>query len=146
MKRISLFRNYIWQWCIMFLLSAIHCGLLYSLYVPDWKFSVSQSTWSTIYELKCSVRGDLGPACNSAGMVDRYILGINHLYAKPVYRNMKECNGSNMPSWCHAAFDPEGILRMWEHQELLEENTLRESVNLFARDVEGVYILAMYLY
>ncbi|XP_060176211.1 uncharacterized protein LOC132606649 isoform X1 [Lycium barbarum] len=110
MKRISLFRNYIWQWCIMFLLSAIHCGLLYGLYVPDWKFSVSQSTGTTIYEVKCSVRGDLGPACNSAGMVDRYILGINHLYAKPVYRNMKECNGSNMPSWCHAAFDPEGIL------------------------------------
>ncbi|KAG5582017.1 hypothetical protein H5410_052644 [Solanum commersonii] len=117
MKRVALFRNYICQWCIMFLLSAIHCGLLYGLYVPDWQFSVSQSTGSTIYEVKCSVRGDLGPACNSAAMIDRYILGIDHLYAKPVYRNMKECSGSNrdtvsesMPSWCHAAFDPEGIV------------------------------------
>lgn len=117
MKRIAFFRNYIWQWCIMFLLSAIHCGLLYGLYVADWQFSVSQSTGSTIYEVKCSVRGDVGPACNSAGMIDRYILGIDHLYAKPVYRNMKECNGSNsdtvsksVPSWCHAAFDPEGIV------------------------------------
>ncbi|XP_049375002.1 uncharacterized protein LOC125840058 isoform X1 [Solanum verrucosum] len=117
MKRVALFRNYICQWCIMFLLSAIHCGLIYGLYVPDWQFSVSQSTGSTIYEVKCSVRGDLGPACNSAAMIDRYILGIDHLYAKPVYRNMKECNGSNrdtvsesMPSWCHAAFDPEGIV------------------------------------
>ncbi|KAK4724569.1 hypothetical protein R3W88_027348 [Solanum pinnatisectum] len=117
MKRVALFRNYICQWCIMFLLSAIHCGLLYGLYVPDWQFSVSQSTGSTIYEVKCSVRGDLGPACNSAAMIDRYILGIDHLYAKPVYRNMKECNRSNrdtvsesMPSWCHAAFDPEGIV------------------------------------
>ncbi|KAH0721610.1 hypothetical protein KY284_006640 [Solanum tuberosum] len=117
MKRVALFRNYICQWCIMFLLSAIHCGLLYGLYVPDWQFSVSQSTGSTIYEVKCSVRGDLGPACNSAAMIDRYILGIDHLYTKPVYRNMKECNGSNretvsesMPSWCHAAFDPEGIV------------------------------------
>ncbi|KAL3326387.1 hypothetical protein AABB24_037192 [Solanum stoloniferum] len=117
MKRVALFRNYICQWCIMFLLSAIHCGLLYGLYVPDWQFSVSQSTGSTIYEVKCSVRGDLGPSCNSAAMIDRYILGIDHLYAKPAYRNMKECNGSNrgtvsesMPSWCHAAFDPEGIV------------------------------------
>ncbi|XP_004248650.1 uncharacterized protein [Solanum lycopersicum] len=117
MKRFALFRNYICQWFIMFLLSAIHCGLLYGLYVPDWQFSVSQSTGSTIYEVKCSVRGDLGPACNSAGMIDRYILGLDHLYTKPVYRNMKECNGSNrdtvsesMPSWCHATFDPEGIV------------------------------------
>ncbi|KAK4345457.1 hypothetical protein RND71_035633 [Anisodus tanguticus] len=60
--------------------------------------------------VKCSVRGNFGPACNSAGMIDRNILGIDHFYAKPVYKNLKECNGSNMPSWCHSAFDPEGIL------------------------------------
>ncbi|KAF8405435.1 hypothetical protein HHK36_010341 [Tetracentron sinense] len=65
----------------------------------------------------CAVRGDLGPACNSAGMIDRYVLGVDHLYQKPVYRNLKECNSSNngevlesLPSWCHAPFDPEGIL------------------------------------
>jgi len=97
------------------------------------------------------VRGDLGPACNSAGMIDRYILGLDHLYKKPVFRNLKvpyklshffvqwfttyfdmlilntliakfynfqECNMSSTgqvsdssPSWCHAPFDPEGILR-----------------------------------
>ncbi|KAK6136629.1 hypothetical protein DH2020_029612 [Rehmannia glutinosa] len=42
-----------------------------------------------ILQVKCSVRGELGPACNSAGMIDRYILGFDHLYAKPVYRNLK---------------------------------------------------------
>ncbi|XP_070043330.1 uncharacterized protein LOC107786738 isoform X1 [Nicotiana tabacum] len=117
MKRVTILSNYIWQWGIVFLLSAIHSGLLYGLYVPDWQFSVPRSTGSSIYEVKCSVRGDFGPACNSAGMIDRYILGMDHLYAKPVYRNMKECYGSNntrasstMPSWCHAPFDPEGIL------------------------------------
>ncbi|KAH6768642.1 hypothetical protein C2S51_013978 [Perilla frutescens var. frutescens] len=68
-------------------------------------------------QVQCSVRGDLGPACNSAGMIDRDILGIDHLYTKPVYRNLKECNISSdgqvpqtSPSWCHAPFDPEGIL------------------------------------
>lgn len=40
-------------------------------------------------QVKCSVRGDLGPACNSAGMIDRYVLGIDHVYTKPVYRNLK---------------------------------------------------------
>lgn len=40
-------------------------------------------------QVNCSVRGDMGPACNPAGMIDRTILGIGHLYAKPVYRNLK---------------------------------------------------------
>lgn len=47
--------------------------------------------WKVLFveQVKCSVRGDLGPACNSAGMIDRNVLGIDHLYAKPVYRNLK---------------------------------------------------------
>lgn len=44
---------------------------------------------SFFLKVKCEVRGDLGPACNSAGMIDRYVLGIDHLYKKPVYRNLK---------------------------------------------------------
>ncbi|XP_059647462.1 uncharacterized protein LOC132293836 [Cornus florida] len=123
-RGICSFRNYSWHWLIAFSLSAIYLGLLYGLYVPDWQFKVLDSTssflsanGSCIYKVTCSVRGDLGPACNSAGMIDRYVLGINHLYTKPVYRNLQECNISNngtvpesSPSWCHAPFDPEGIL------------------------------------
>ncbi|XP_057769235.1 uncharacterized protein LOC130989293 isoform X1 [Salvia miltiorrhiza] len=116
-------RIYNWQWCVVLLLSVVYLGLLYGLYVPDWQFVVqsdsSMATASnyTVYLVKCSVRGDLGPACNSAGMIDRDILGIYHLYTKPVYRNLKECSISGdgqvpqtSPSWCHAPFDPEGIL------------------------------------
>ncbi|EPS65922.1 hypothetical protein M569_08853, partial [Genlisea aurea] len=108
-----------WQWCVMVLLCGLYSGLLYGLYVPDWEFKELQSnTTSHVYQVKCSVRGDLGPACNSAGMIDRYILGINHLYKRPGYRNLKECKGSSSrgqvpetsPPWCHAPFDPEGIL------------------------------------
>lgn len=36
-------------------------------------------------QVKCGVRGDTGPACNAAGMIDRTILGIQHLYRKPIY-------------------------------------------------------------
>ncbi|XP_073292771.1 uncharacterized protein [Primulina huaijiensis] len=50
-------------------------------------------------------------------MLDHFVLGLDHLYAKPVYRNLKECNISShgqvpliSPSWCLAPFDPEGIL------------------------------------
>ncbi|XP_060963283.1 uncharacterized protein LOC133032802 isoform X1 [Cannabis sativa] len=108
--------------CLAILLSAIYTGLLYGLYVPDWKFKVLPAASSlpsndtSVYMVKCSVRGDLGPACNSAAMIDRYFIGIDHLYAKPVYRNLKVCNMSNgqvpesSPSWCNAPFDPEGIL------------------------------------
>ncbi|XP_031127259.1 heparan-alpha-glucosaminide N-acetyltransferase-like [Ipomoea triloba] len=110
------FLNYIWHWCTVLALSAIYMGLLYGLYVPNWQFSVPQTTSlhssneSHVYKVNCSVRGDIGPACNSAAMIDRYILGIDHLYGKPVYRNLEECKVSNPPSWCYAPFEPEGIL------------------------------------
>ncbi|KAK6136605.1 hypothetical protein DH2020_029638 [Rehmannia glutinosa] len=106
--------------CVVLLLSVIYLGFLYGLYVPDWQYMVQSDSSlvtannSFVNTVKCSVRGDLGPACNSAGMIDRYILGFDHLYAKPVYRNLKECNISSQgqvpetsPSWCHAPFDPE---------------------------------------
>ncbi|XP_015893157.2 uncharacterized protein LOC107427291 isoform X2 [Ziziphus jujuba] len=122
-REVGLFKGYYWHWCIVFALSAIYAGLLYGLYVPDWQFNASPaiselpSNASYSYKVKCSVRGDLGPACSSAGMIDRYVLGVDHLYAKPVYRNLKECNISSngqvpksSPAWCHAPFDPEGIL------------------------------------
>lgn len=117
-------KTYYSHWLVAAILLAIHSGLLYGLYVPDWQFDASLSTSSlppiqvpNVYTVNCSVRGDLGPACNSAGMIDRYILGLDHLYKKPVFRNLKECNMSSTgqvsdgsPSWCHAPFDPEGIL------------------------------------
>ncbi|XP_041010183.1 heparan-alpha-glucosaminide N-acetyltransferase-like isoform X1 [Juglans microcarpa x Juglans regia] len=115
------FKSYFWHWCIAFSLSAVYMLLLYGLYVPNWQFtapalasSLSPSNDSNVYMVRCAVRGDLGPACNSAGMIDRYILGVDHLYMKPAYRNLKECKISDgqecSPPWCDAPFDPEGIL------------------------------------
>ncbi|KAK7351934.1 hypothetical protein VNO77_11719 [Canavalia gladiata] len=122
-KELGFFKSYYWHWFVSVILLALYSALLYGLYVPDWQFDASASTSSwppsggDIYMVNCSVRGDLGPACNSVGMIDRYIIGLNHLYRKPVYRNLKECNMSgkgqvsdSSPSWCHAPFDPEGIL------------------------------------
>ncbi|XP_074589913.1 uncharacterized protein LOC141845808 isoform X2 [Curcuma longa] len=121
----GLFKDYYFQWIIMFVLSSIYVGLLHGIYVPDWKyepqeFALSSSSMQirdVIETVKCGVRGDLGPACNAAGMIDRKLLGIKHLYKKPVFRNLKECrtpgdeNGAYAtPSWCKAPFDPEGIL------------------------------------
>ncbi|XP_020975771.1 heparan-alpha-glucosaminide N-acetyltransferase-like [Arachis ipaensis] len=71
------------------------------------------------YIVKCGVRGDTGPACNAVGMIDRKILGIQHLYKKPIYARKHECSINspnygplppNAPSWCQAPFDPEGFL------------------------------------
>lgn len=36
-------------------------------------------------QVKCGVRGDTGPGCNAVGMIDRRVLGIQHLYTHPVY-------------------------------------------------------------
>ncbi|KAF5727809.1 heparan-alpha-glucosaminide N-acetyltransferase-like isoform X1 [Tripterygium wilfordii] len=123
-REVKFVRSYCWHWCLAFSISAIYAGLLYGLYVPDWQIKVSNATIyslpsndANLYTVICSVRGDLGPACNSAGMIDRLVLGVDHLYAKPVYRNLKECNISTSgqvpdtsPAWCHAPFDPEGLL------------------------------------
>ncbi|KAH9658248.1 DUF1624 domain-containing protein [Citrus sinensis] len=67
----------------------------------------------------CGVRGSTGPACNAVGMIDRKILGIQHLYRKPIYSRTKQCSINSpdygpmpldAPSWCQAPFDPEGLL------------------------------------
>ncbi|KAI8012562.1 hypothetical protein LOK49_LG06G01403 [Camellia lanceoleosa] len=59
------------------------------------------------------------PPCNAVGLVDRFFLGVQHLYQHPVYRRTKECSVNspdygplplNSPEWCLAPFDPEGIL------------------------------------
>ncbi|GMY26993.1 isoform 2 of heparan-alpha-glucosaminide n-acetyltransferase [Fagus crenata] len=89
----------------------------YGFHIGHGGMSVFSRVSTGIGKVKSSVRGDLGPACNSAGMIDRYILGLDHLYMKPIYRNLKECNifakgqvSESSPPWCHAPFDPEGIL------------------------------------
>lgn len=40
-------------------------------------------------KVKCGLRGDSGPACNAVGMIDRKILGIQHLYARAIYGRSK---------------------------------------------------------
>ncbi|PKA46162.1 heparan-alpha-glucosaminide N-acetyltransferase [Apostasia shenzhenica] len=119
------FKNYFIHWITVLSLSGIYLGLLYGLFVTDWQFENQQSTLSISYrnssnivkKVKCGVRGDLGPACNAAGMIDRYVLGIEHLYKKPAYRNLEVCMSSVVsdlsnfsPSWCQAPFEPEGLL------------------------------------
>ncbi|XP_041012617.1 heparan-alpha-glucosaminide N-acetyltransferase isoform X2 [Juglans microcarpa x Juglans regia] len=118
----SLFRQYRFQWALVLMLSTLYLSLLYGLYVPDWEYRIPIETSSSppkLFSVKCGVHGDTGPACNSVGMIDRKILGIQHLYKRPVYARTQQCsinspsNGplpSDAPSWCQAPFDPEGLL------------------------------------
>lgn len=41
------------------------------------------------FQVKCGMRGHLGPACNAVGYVDRQVWGINHLYTQPVWSRLK---------------------------------------------------------
>ncbi|XP_056699545.1 uncharacterized protein [Spinacia oleracea] len=75
--------------------------------------------WCGILQVTCGVRGTLNPPCNAVGYVDRKLLGINHVYQHPAWRRSKACTANspyegplleNAPSWCHAPFEPEGIL------------------------------------
>ncbi|KAH9605314.1 hypothetical protein KSS87_013605 [Heliosperma pusillum] len=91
-------------------------GYLHGAKSLTYGVDILRIRWMGILQVICGSRGDLSPACNSAGMIDRYVLGVSHLYAKPAYGNLKECNKTKLgipessPSWCHTPFDPEGIL------------------------------------
>ncbi|KAK9011848.1 hypothetical protein V6N11_039927 [Hibiscus sabdariffa] len=121
-SQLALLRKYQLQWRAAFVLVVIYISLLYGLYVPSWQYQSPDSTSSSapkILSVKCGVRGDTGPACNVVGMIDRTILGIQHLYRKPVFVRTKQCSinspdygplPSDAPTWCQAPFEPEGLL------------------------------------
>ncbi|KAL2226709.1 UNVERIFIED_CONTAM: Heparan-alpha-glucosaminide N-acetyltransferase [Sesamum indicum] len=120
---LSLLKKYKWHWIMMLVLTTIYMLLLYGLFVPDWEYQIplgAPSEEAKIFMVKCGVHGDTGPACNAAGMIDRMILGVQHLYRRPIYARTQQCSINspdygplppNAPSWCQAPFDPEGILR-----------------------------------
>ncbi|XP_062083425.1 uncharacterized protein LOC133789651 isoform X2 [Humulus lupulus] len=116
-------RKYYSQGLFAILLCSVYMLLLYGLYVPNWAFAASHLNLSgyasETLAVHCEVRGSLEPPCNSVGLIDRVILGENHLYQRPVYRRTKECSVNspdygplppNSPGWCLAPFDPEGII------------------------------------
>ncbi|RZC75515.1 hypothetical protein C5167_050993 [Papaver somniferum] len=121
-SRRSMLKKYKFQWIFVLVLTVTYTALLYGLHVADWEYRIpseNSSFSSNIISVKCGVRGDTGPACNAVGMIDRKLLGVQHLYKRPTYARTKECSMSspdngplppNAPSWCQAPFDPEGIL------------------------------------
>ncbi|KAG0495149.1 hypothetical protein HPP92_006143 [Vanilla planifolia] len=116
----SMLKRYRLQLFVGGLLTALYMVLLYGLLVPDWQYEIpDKDSIPKLYFVNCGVRGDTSPACNVVGMLDRKILGINHLYRHPVYGRTKQCsinspyNGPlppDAPPWCEAPFDPEGLL------------------------------------
>ncbi|KAJ9180499.1 hypothetical protein P3X46_008731 [Hevea brasiliensis] len=115
-------RKYRLQWVVASVLISIYLSLTYGLYVPDWEYQIpvgGSSSAPKTFSVKCGVRGDTGPACNAVGLIDRMVMGIQHLYRKPIYARTKPCSINspdygplppNAPSWCQAPFDPEGLL------------------------------------
>ncbi|KAG1331248.1 heparan-alpha-glucosaminide N-acetyltransferase [Cocos nucifera] len=118
----AIFSAYHWQWIGGLIAFVLYMVMTFALYVPDWSFvfhSTGDVNDGKRYTVQCGVRGDLGPACNAVGYVDRQVWGINHLYSQPVWTRSKACTDSspNMgplrkdaPNWCLAPFEPEGLL------------------------------------
>ncbi|KAG7552078.1 hypothetical protein ISN45_Aa06g026880 [Arabidopsis thaliana x Arabidopsis arenosa] len=120
--RFSIFKSYYWHWIVGVSVLVIYLATLYGTYVPDWEFVVYDKD-SILYgnsqSVTCGVRGKLNPPCNAVGYVDRQVLGINHMYHHPAWRRTKACTNDSpyegairqdAPSWCHAPFEPEGVL------------------------------------
>ncbi|KAL8211486.1 hypothetical protein R6Q57_005923 [Mikania cordata] len=115
----SIFSAYRWQWLGGFIAFLIYMITTFTLYVPDWSFTIHHDHKSESFTVECGMRGHLGPACNAVGYVDRQVWGINHLYTQPVWIRLKACTLSSpesgplrpdAPSWCRAPFEPEGLL------------------------------------
>ncbi|XP_024544892.1 heparan-alpha-glucosaminide N-acetyltransferase isoform X1 [Selaginella moellendorffii] len=111
----GIFKLYKWHWACALAVVIIYHSVAYGLYVPDWHFIDSGHR----FVVQCGVRGDIGPACNAVGHIDRTILGINHLYQSPEWTRTQSCDldspaegdpPANAPAWCKAPFEPEGIL------------------------------------
>ncbi|KAM7279553.1 hypothetical protein ACFE04_006687 [Oxalis oulophora] len=121
-KMFSVFKCYCWQWLLGASVLIIYLATLYGAYVPDWKFTVldeDSADYGKHFTVACGVRGKLDPPCNAVGYVDRIVLGLEHIYQHPAWRRSKACTYNsphsgpfrdNAPSWCHAPFEPEGIL------------------------------------
>ncbi|WVZ96539.1 hypothetical protein U9M48_042168 [Paspalum notatum var. saurae] len=124
---VSFVKKYFMEWIMAIMITALYVALVYGLYVPNWEFKVQTSNSTLSFPgnsiemkmIECGVRGSLGPPCNAVGLVDRVLLGENHLYKNPVYKRTKECSINspdygplppNAPDWCLAPFDPEGLL------------------------------------
>ncbi|QHO46396.1 hypothetical protein HN51_015923 [Arachis hypogaea] len=118
---LSIFTAYKWQWFGGLVAFLIYMITTYTLYVSDWSFvdHIDDDKPLKKYKVICGMRGHLGPACNAVGYIDRHVWGVNHLYSQPVWRRLKPCTLSSpdtgpfredAPSWCHAPFEPEGLL------------------------------------
>ncbi|KAI9184782.1 hypothetical protein LWI28_001006 [Acer negundo] len=118
----SVFKLYYRHWLVGACLLIIYLALLYGTYVPDWQFTVhdkDSADYGKVFNVTCGMRGKLDSPCNAVGYIDRQVLGINHIYHHPAWRRSKACTEDSpyegplrydAPSWCHAPFEPEGIL------------------------------------
>ncbi|XP_016651648.1 PREDICTED: heparan-alpha-glucosaminide N-acetyltransferase isoform X3 [Prunus mume] len=91
-------------------------------HAPDkltYGVDMKEIRWCGILQVACGVRGKLDPPCNAVGYIDREVLGINHMYPRPAWKRSKACTENSpyagpfrhdAPSWCHAPFEPEGIV------------------------------------
>ncbi|KDO56215.1 hypothetical protein CISIN_1g012127mg [Citrus sinensis] len=120
--RFSIFRLYCWHWLMAACVLVVYLALLYGTYVPDWQFTIinkDSADYGKVFNVTCGVRAKLNPPCNAVGYIDRKVLGINHMYHHPAWRRSKACTQDSpfegplrkdAPSWCHAPFEPEGLL------------------------------------
>ncbi|KAL8166362.1 hypothetical protein V2J09_007861 [Rumex salicifolius] len=102
---LSVFKLYFCQWVAGLGVLVIYLSVLYGTYVPDWEFTVVDKTkpdYGKHFIIACGVRGSLDPPCNAVGYVDRKACTANSPFEGPLL--------NNAPSWCHAPFEPEGIL------------------------------------
>ncbi len=87
------YRKYFWHLVCGLVLALIYLAMTFGTFVPG---------------ADCGY-GKLNQECNAAGVWDRDIIGVNHLYRFPTLQRSPECTGASKAWWCDRPFDPEGM-------------------------------------
>jgi heparan-alpha-glucosaminide N-acetyltransferase len=103
--------------CIAGDISLTTAGESLSASAKNITFGTTTST-STVAAVICGGRGlsNTGPACNAAAHIDRLLLGMEHMNPTAWYKRLPVCRENlphqqeEIPAWCVAPFESEGIL------------------------------------
>jgi len=116
-QSLNIYKVYIWDYVLQAAVILIYVVISAALFVPTYKAMTCDG--SEEMTIICDVRGSLSPECNAAGLIDRWMLGGDHMYCPGEKDRLPECSSCSpgkcdmegRADWCNVAVvDPEGVL------------------------------------
>ncbi|KAK8712503.1 hypothetical protein V6N13_147742 [Hibiscus sabdariffa] len=123
--RSCLLRLYCWHWLLGACILTMYVAWLYGIYVPDLQFTVHDKDSAEYWSCMSEIFPTLLRSCTENSPYDRPFKTV-------------------VPLWCHAPFEPEGILRYVDSVQILGTSCL-SSESLTLHTVIAVPYLQFFL-